>query len=257
MPDDKVEIICGACQKRILAPREKAGNRFQCPRCGELLMVPFDDAPLPTKRLPAVAKKPKPQKPILVTGNILETKVSPVRETTLSRPSLHTWSPAKRPVWCIVAGVVLCLLGFANGLFGYPGIALIFFGASVIMVRKIQKPWPYAACAAAGFVMLIFWGSRDTYTVSWARNRAAYTDKINRWTGRIAWREVVSYQTETGAITRNFQEIQSIHSGPMSGHDSPHGAWHYLYVHPSVDSGYQFYWYGDQVSEGEWNLRNK
>jgi hypothetical protein len=47
-------------------------------------------------------------------------------------------------------------------------------------------------------------------------------------------------------------------SGPMSRSSprpTPHGHWQTVHVDADLPSEHQWYWYGEEISEGEWHLR--
>lgn len=218
-------------------------------------MVPFDDAPLPTKRLPVVVKKAEAQQPILVTNR---TESPTEVKTQLSAPNIRRNSYGIRIAISVASvGVVLCLLGLASGLFLYPGILAVCFGASVVASKKIGKPWPYSVAAVTTLVSLVTWGAFDTYEVTWTSDVFVYKDTTHRWTGDISYRKLETFANPSAAINRDYRQLDIVSEGPMSGHVKPHGKWELVVLRPAFESLVLFYWYGENVTEGEWHLRNK
>ena len=78
---------------------------------------------------------------------------------------------------------------------------------------------------------------------------SSYTDTYSKWRGTFLHRSVTATDSEDNLI--------SICSGPMSASGKPHGEWKMSIFQPEYATRQQFYWYGDQISEGDWHLQSK
>ena len=98
--------------------------------------------------------------------------------------------------------------------------------------------------------MVFAWGYFDTYKEFWKNDRVNYIDTYHRWTGRHIYRYISAY--ETGDSTK----LSWTADGQLAGTGKLHGKWDYTYWSPNFTHHVQFYWYGEEVTEGEWHLRN-
>ena len=113
---------------------------------------------------------------------------------------------------------------------------------------QVYRKWIIIGGTAAGICLVILYGQHDYYRSSWTNERGTkYVDTYHRWSGRIVHRWVLLPDGSSLGTSLN---------GPMRGEGKPkpHGKWIRL-GRGGLD--YTFYWYGDEVSEGEWHLRNK
>ncbi|GAB5404575.1 MAG: hypothetical protein Aurels2KO_28060 [Aureliella sp.] len=81
------------------------------------------------------------------------------------------------------------------------------------------------------------------YEQHWKSGDTTYRDTYRFWTAGISHRHV----SGDGWFA----------NGPMTESGKPHGQWETLYFEPELDSESRFYWYGEEVTEGEFHLREK
>ena len=75
-----------------------------------------------------------------------------------------------------------------------------------------------------------------------------YQDSYWRWSGKHFYRFYESYDSKG-------KRIYSSH-GPMAGNGRLHGEWIGIEWHDS-NITHEWYWYGEEITEGEWHLRNR
>lgn len=154
--------------------------------------------------------------------------------------------------------------------------------------RWIKRPFRRAWYLLPIAVVLFAYGKYDSYTTQWTSvrpdypqkeyqldgrtrlgselwktaGRTEYSDTRKRWGGRLSWRSMWSYQKgENGVHYGRHAE------GAMAGEKGkPHGYWHGFgpaiskvgdsdVVNFREDRWDKWYWYGEEISEGEWELR--
>jgi len=99
-------------------------------------------------------------------------------------------------------------------------------------------------------LLVIFFVARALHveTEHWERDNLSFSDRIHVPSGEIRHRRV-TVRDDAGGILYWID-------GPMAGTGTPHGAWEKTTLKP-YDRSAVFYWYGEEVSEGEWHLRNR
>ncbi|MEX0938206.1 MAG: hypothetical protein WDZ59_10145 [Pirellulales bacterium] len=93
-----------------------------------------------------------------------------------------------------------------------------------------------------------WWESSDTMKHEYDGGSTRYFDTYSRATGAITHR-TMTVNDEDGGSLYNF-------SGPMSPSNKPHGHWEHLNW-DTLKLTDRWYWYGEEITEGEWHLRNK
>lgn len=122
-------------------------------------------------------------------------------------------------------------------------------GAAVLAYRP-----NYVASVAIGSVLLalilaMLPHSDGWYYSRWERDGCEYVDQVSRDTGRPIHRRM----TCGDFLKPDYLAIE----GPMAGETKPHGHWTAVSGNLSTPVTHQWYWYGAEISEGEWHLRNK
>jgi len=118
----------------------------------------------------------------------------------------------------------------------------------------ITPRWIRTPAAIAGLLLLAGIGynvATMTRTETWTADDelSMYVDRYSRWSNVIQHREVTQHTETLEPISRA--------TGPMSASGQPHGKWKISLYGSSYLEKTQFYWYGDEVSEGEWETRSK
>ncbi len=146
-------------------------------------------------------------------------------------------------------------LGWLFTLQPKPGpIVLVHYGllvtAIVGVVRACAGKWPAyrkwitVGGTVAGVCLVILYGHHDYYEARWINEQGTkYVDTYHRFSRNLVHRWL-------------FPAGGGSSDGPMAGEGTPkpHGMWTHL---GNGGIEYTFYWYGEEVSEGEWHLRNR
>ena len=175
----------------------------------------------------------------------------------------------------------LATLGLPPGglvMVNYLGLAIFALG----LVGAVQSLWFQPRVVwwfgpPAALVLLSLYAPFDRYTVRWTKvydptlltevqtevalpwdgpsqdvSWTEYRDRYRRWGRRLVYRWVASYD---GNTTEDYWA--AFHSqGRMSASGRPHGPWQMNCYNPPYAKDVWF-WYGEEISEGEWHLRNK
>lgn len=190
----------------------------------------------------------------------------------------------------VLAGVAflfwLLTLGSPQPFFPWPMLnylALItccVAGTAVVTLLCFSpRVFKWSAPAVTLFALVIY-GSLDCYEIRWStiwddekfdyvktaepisffdqpgRPYLNYFDTCKRWSGEITYRKMHAYEGDNVEILMTLSM-----QGPMSASGKPHGHWKQLSGTPSDWSTYKtenkWFWYGEEISEGEWHTRNK
>lgn len=120
--------------------------------------------------------------------------------------------------------------------------------------RPITPRWIRTPAAIASLLMLAGIGynvATMTRTETWTSDDGlrTYVDRYGRWNNTIQHRSVTT-------LLDTMEKYSNL-TGPMSPSGQPHGKWLITLFHPNYATKTQFFWYGDEVSEGEWETRSK
>lgn len=181
--------------------------------------------------------------------------VAVTEKPTVDRPPLRlreTW-----PTWAIVLGLLgwLCSASSMSRsvpLLCYPSIALIGAGITANSMRKYAWRWTKLTGLLITIAAIYLWGRYDTYDESWSKDNVRYTDTYTRWGHQHIYRDLDAYETPVTA-EKWSDRVWSAH-GPIAGTGKFHGEWTYIDWRDFRTES-KFYWYGEEISEGEWHLR--
>lgn len=133
----------------------------------------------------------------------------------------------------------------------YALLVLVLVGIYLVFVNT----WSAykKAIKIAGFVfglsiVSLYATKYDSFKSRWTdKDGDKFIDTYKRWGHDLVYRSVI------------FKDDSGFCHGPMKGegHPKQHGKWTCLGKWFRDGLEYTFYWYGEEVSEGEWNLRNK
>jgi hypothetical protein len=151
-----------------------------------------------------------------------------------------------------------------SGFWAYPAIIAASIAITALLARRWSRRLVFAGTAIVTLVLLVYWGRTDTYTETWVNGTIEYSDKYNRWSRQHVYRSMLCCESEEKARDNPWLlDAQWIAEGPIAGIGKPHGKWEYTTYFWGREPAqlprteFQFYWYGEQVSEGEWHLRNR
>lgn len=181
----------------------------------------------------------------------------------LNPPPNETLADRIQAIWPIAAlaggliGWMACTSDKHGGraMLCYPLIALAVTGATVISIRRHRLPWLKWVGIALTVALLYWWGAQDTYDERWWKGNTRFTDTFTRWGDRPVRREVYFFDSDEDAKRQSL--LADSARGPLAGTGKPHGRWELTFWKPDYRHETKFYWYGEQISEGEWHLRNK
>lgn len=174
------------------------------------------------------------------------------------------------PIVALFAGLFGLLIGSTSSflapswwsLLCYPMIVVIGAALIAVVISPFRRRWLTLAAWGLVICWLGYWAAYDTYTIRWSGERADYVDRYHRWTGRHLERtvdiySVVGYEHDANGVLKPKLERRITESGPMSSSGKPHGRWQRIRWRPDFDISTVHYWYGEEVPEGTWMLRNK
>ena len=134
----------------------------------------------------------------------------------------------------------------------YPFMAA--FGVGVTW--QIHRTHGFRGTRQAGVVitaaLMFLFGHFDTYEYRWSDGDFSFNDTYKTWGGQHVYRSIFDYSKDDASGVRWRST-----SGGMAGTGKPHGKWVTVYYNPEFKITTQFYWYGEEISEGEWHLRNR
>lgn len=215
-----------------------AGRTGKCPKCGARLTVPAIEAESPIN---------------IDTGK----EGNATNDATLSSKKMIWSEPAFLEFpWLVLFGVI-GLVAWVATLRTQPSpLVLVHYGGLVLaccgFIRLVSYRWQWLPTKACTIVLVVsvvsLWSRFDTYVDRWtSKNDLKYRDTVCRWSHRVTYRSVFYDHNGT---------IWSL-SGPIAGSGVKHGEWSYYELSPTWYSSKTWYWYGQEISEGEWHLRNK
>lgn len=237
----KIECGCPGCGERYRVSARFAGIRDKCPKCGTLFSVP----PLP----------PKP-----ATRHLLAEVRNDFREATSSLVDAlgvggvefvrQTW--ANRGTIALWGGLILWLLTI-----GCPeSMTLWHYGALIIwtsivagrLKRRYFPNWAWGRTVAiTSVVALVFiYGRWDQFPDQREDEHLTSTVMRYRWS-RIPTYKNVWFKDENGKTSEHWE-------GPLSESGKQHGKWSQFSW--SLGGTDAWYWYGEEVSEGQWHALN-
>ena len=152
------------------------------------------------------------------------------------------------------------LLGWLFTLQQEPGIAsslhygfliLALAGFYMIGVNKLPKDLKYKKYLkilfiVIGFYLISWYKKHDYYQIRWTNEKGdEYLDTYKRSNSKDVQERSVSFKNGDSARGSFVNETEM----------KKHGRW--IYVGADYHVEYEYYWYGEEISEGEWFLRNK
>jgi hypothetical protein len=138
-------------------------------------------------------------------------------------------------------------------------LSLFACAISAIIYFRRQRPWRIIAAVS---VVAAYWiyckVDGDTYRTHYTDPQGNSVDEVRMsWGDRPAWRSIHEKVLKLGDDDDIFR--WSHREGPLSPSGREHGKWTWRYA-TGPATGWErtyWYWYGDEVTEGEWMLRSK
>ena len=276
-----MRICCPNCNREFNVPESAGGKRATC-KCGTKLRVPSPKQATPPN-IP-----PEPETNPLQPG--AKKQVIAFCSLFLSYLLLHVdgiqeaWRQpgAKKQViaFCSLSLSFLLLQVDAfqeawgpKALSNY--VAIVLFMVSVAIWTSFRFRWSWIAASLIGVVWLYYYGRSDYYLEVWqssTNSKHVYQDKYWRWGNRNMRRRFITFESTdeaTEAVDHAKRHIgnvygleQDVVSGELTESGKMHGKWTTKIHDPSnryriLGESYEWYWYGEKVSEGEFVLRSK
>ena len=155
------------------------------------------------------------------------------------------------------------LIGFLSTLRAEPGVAawshytgLLMFclASAAFAARKVGKKWVWVVGVPAIAIVMVTWASFDSYRIdrtsrtSTATGELTISDYYSRITNLPYYRKMwLRYDRGGGTYM----------AGPLTEAETLHGLWYQYTSGSPPTSEYLWYWYGEEITEADWNLRNK
>ena len=241
MAFSKIEFTCHACEKKLRATFEMAGQSTFCPSCGRALEVPIRTLYVETPPPPRHLASPK--------------KTTTVPAVPALQPA-HARLPevARNLPYVLLVGSTLSALWLWTAepslLWGVSYILVIVavFSAAFI-VQRFRPNWRRLCWVVAVIlspVAVSCYYSFATYTERWTSEEmdASYTDTYSR--DRKILKRIILFHSGDELLA----------SGGFSDSEKLHGPWTYIMRHRGLAEETRWYWYGETITEGEWHLRN-
>ena len=279
------EVTCPSCGRSKAVTAETlasiAGKTIRC-ECKASFVVedrgPLDflDAPaapvMPPKIAPTLTKE---QREAVAEQNVADFRASrsfshggshPLSVALLVIAAAPVWLRKTWPTWAIALGLFGWLV-FAttsmsrpDHLLSYPCIAFVGAGITAHCLRQYTWLWTKLTGILLTVAAVYLWGHYDAYDVEWVHDNVRYTDTYKVWGEQHIYRDVDAFETPEAAnkwliFPRESFPILSAR-GPIAGTGKFHERWSYTYWKPfRIET--KFFWYGEEISEGEWHLRNQ
>ena len=282
-------VICPHCGRSKAVTAETlasiAGKKIRCECKAEFVVeerdpLDFLDAPAAPVMQPKMAPTlTKEQREAIAQQNVAANKAnkshtvaSPLADALakvvawlfvalLVIPAASVWLRKTWPTWAIALGIfgwfvfAITSMSRAEHLLSYPCIAFVGAGITAHCLRQCTWLWTKLTGILLTVAAVYLWGHYDVYDDRWVHDNVRYTDTYKVWGGQHIYRDLYAFETPEAADKWLGMPIRSAR-GPIAGTGRFHGKWSYTYWKPfRVET--KFFWYGEEISEGEWHLRNQ
>ena len=208
---------------------------FLCPFCESEIRVPVAAAGKSGTCKKCRNKVIVPSRSPMVAAPIVAEK-----QNSLAIPLASCVASGSAIIWAVCAEANLTPWDYLAIILSSVGLCALIW-----MIRSAAWAVPVS------ILMLVGWwaayAAMDTRTERWKNDNFEYVDVYSRW-GHV-------HKTRRMTILDDEGKLQSMSSGAMSESGKPHGKWH-LTLFPSFDSSDSWYWYGEEITEGEWHTRS-
>jgi hypothetical protein len=155
----------------------------------------------------------------------------------------------------LVTVSLMCWCGFVafefNDLLCYPFAIAALVGMSALCNRRFKWRGTKATCIAVSVIVLIVIGLYDTRTIVTLEGENRFQDTRTVWGNRHVYRKIDSAPDKPdSALPVSTWSAE----GPIAGGER-HGKWTLVDRQPNSSVSTVYYWYGDEVTEGTWELR--
>lgn len=250
-----IRFKCLSCGATGNAKDDLAGRIVECPKCKGLMEIPASEISQPPVPPAPNPKETTPKhRPRVVRTRTLRFSVLSLLLFTAAIAASITFLGTLWDEWALPHYTAMLML-MAIGSYAV-------LGKAGLRGRAWARWTAFAIC----FGTLALYVRNDCYVRRWDAkvqgNKTWYSDWRHRWSGRLYLRRLHSI-TDNGTwyASGGFSE-----SGKMHGH------WEHSVLSPDDPTVWEFrgykgskymlardvwYWYGEEITEGEWHLRNK
>jgi hypothetical protein len=235
-----IRVECPTCHQTLEAPDEYAGRAAKCPKCSSVVQLPADE--LPT----AIPQQPK--------------RTPNYQHAAFQYLSKLPWKSL---------GVTALVLSFLLTLRTPPGLLiLLHYGALLLFAYWMtwlaiwewlpswHNTWKVkTAAVVAAVACACAWWYYDYSIMEWRTRSKAdaneivyFTDYGWRGTATPFYRKIRVGEYPHAYLAEGALTESSKRHGPWKTTDWPEGG----HLHVSDE----WYWYGEEITEGEWHLRN-
>lgn len=289
-----MKLDCPHCGDNYVYDARYAGSTADCKYCGLAIAVPTVEQlsieertaylvelekheqkndKARRKKKAAMKKPPEKKPPVKKRPERWADEVETAERQNVAKST--PWADRSGLKALLSVGAVLGLLVFLT-FFGCPqSLVLIDYGAllaflactAALLTLWRRQSWRTFAVAlgASSAVALAILVPFDRCTVWWENTIDAtpwnetdsvfetiyYTDTRLRWQGDILYREL-----RTVRFSKDENALSLYAAGPMSASHKQHGHWT-SHTYDDFPPTHTWYWYGEEITEGEWHLRNK
>jgi len=115
---------------------------------------------------------------------------------------------------------------------------------------------------AVGLVVLLAWWQNDYYRHGWTKRGEEHSKSDNKYVDYHRRGTELPYYREYSQVEKEGFWPSYTSKGHMTEAGSQHGKWEWHSwdwdAKPfTSDMGYDFYWYGEKISEATWHLKNE
>lgn len=247
MGPGKVTFRC-ECGQKLHALEANAGREFSCPECNRTVIVPGGiQAVAPIEEIieaPPARMTIDPALESAIQKSRIVRHREPHRLSGFVRQLRGIVFQAFLPIVIVLLCIHACQwwgswerIGYARGYISTVAACLLI---ALSFRRRVLGQWQFPAALLVGIGLCVLMHKTGTYRETWTNK-----DGINYF----------DFYTRSGQIyDRTIWSKDFMHSGPMAGNTKPHGEWD---IRDDLKFSKRWYWYGEEISEGEWHLRNK
>ena len=172
--------------------------------------------------------------------------------------------PERGPLKCYCALIVACVSGtlavcmkwFSRRVFWWAMPAILFVAVALFArFDWYQSVWVNEQDPETGEYTQRPAGD-DRGLTEYAGRTVRYIDTYRRWGRRLVYRELRVIPAGETLLSSCFK-FEHCSEGPMSESGKPHGAWTYEERRDGYKMTHLWFWYGEEITEGDWHLRNK
>jgi hypothetical protein len=209
-------------------------------------------------RRPPLEQREEPQVPAELTRTPSnEEAFRSISLRNVHAATIGAWLAIKSPAASCAAGLVLAL--FAVGSRGedpQSGVAMVGYFVTIVAGLLLMRGVALLSRPKLRVWAVVGMGTATLAAFFWVRNTGEFF-RIWKNDSGVEFFDTFSRADPYHPIHRHmtcYSPAFFYCRGPMAGETKPHGMWYERYGSDPTDHRV-WYWYGEQISEGEWHLR--